>query len=490
MSKTMEDYGMLDKNGKPTKNAEKIYIDHCEEIAMTGGSDSLGFSCVKREPDPNAKYIDLNDKKLYKSFHDNWVQGIYADSLKMINLESNISLPIFDPLALAAKIDGLNPPKLGFEGTLPILAATAILPPPASITYALGICKVDPIKIPDLIPKVLSIINPVPIPPIPQLPLPSLEFPNISYDIPDYNLLDMKKRIFMAIPTAFLELFKTFSTPDFILNFASQGPIVAFSAACKALNKALPPQPGENSTSSEIYQAGLAATLAKPLAITTLGSVIGSAEGGVTGGAGYISPDPTKFDTAETAEPPEEDMKEPITFSMLFFPAKRRSERLRSKDQIRLIVLHSTEGPTAKSAANTFFSEHASASAHVIVGNDANYRCVEDLRMAWAAEEANAVGLHVEIAGFAKWTRDEWIQNAALENAASIVGEWSAKYDIPLDYIEGSSLRETSIKGVTTHAAVVREFKIGNHWDPGPQFPIDFVLEQAKPYRAYVLKNM
>lgn len=289
----MEDYGMLTKDGQPTERAKEIYISHCEEILKNGSAD-LPFSCVKIPPDPNAKYINLRDKVAYKSFHTNWVEGIYAEALRSINLESNISLPIFDPTALAAKLDGLSPPKLGFEGAISVLLATAMLPPPASIKYSLEICKVDPLKIPELIPQVLAVINPIPIPPIPPLPLPSVDFPGLSYGVPNFNLLDIKKGIFLSLPNAFLELFKMFSTPDFLLNFATEGPNASFSLACKALNKALPPPPGDNSSSAVVYQAAIAASLAKPLAVSTLGTVVGSSENGLTGGLGFTFPDPAK----------------------------------------------------------------------------------------------------------------------------------------------------------------------------------------------------
>lgn len=306
MSKAMEDLGYLEKGGeRVTKPAKTIYIRHCNEIGATGEAGSLGFSCIKQTPDPYVKAFDLSDEKQYKSFHDNWVNGAYLDALKMLNLESNITLPIFDPNALASKIDGLKPPKLGFEETLSLLAAQAALGPPAAAALVLGKCNVKPIDIPTLVPKVLNLVTPPPkiTIPIPPVPMPSLDFPDLSlYKIPTYNLLDAKLRIYTAIPKAFQMLIGELANPQFVIDLPTKGPIALLSAACKALNKSMPPQPDESSTSSATYQAAISASLIKPLAAAGMSQTFGSSENGLVGGFSTTLPDSIKTEYIEVSE--------------------------------------------------------------------------------------------------------------------------------------------------------------------------------------------
>lgn len=317
MSKTLQDNGMLDENEKPTKGAKKIYIDKCIEIAKNGGtSESLGFSCVQLEPNPTIASLDLYDEKLYKSFHDNWVNGIYADCLKALNLESNIALPIFDPMALSSKLDISLPQPLGLEGALPLLA----LPAPNNVFSFLTLAGItDQKKITELQIKILTpnagVI--VPIPKLPELPIPkiSLEFPDISYespDLPGYGLLADQLRIFKGLLEAFKALFDQLvkELPGLVVNLAvAQPPGSGFSSifemACGAIQKALPAPPGSDSNSSLIYQAALASTLAKPMGVSTVGSIIGSSKDGITGGLGFISPDPAKIREYEIKPPPK-----------------------------------------------------------------------------------------------------------------------------------------------------------------------------------------
>lgn len=304
----MEDYGMLDKEGNPTPKAIEIYITHCEKIATTGSTD-LPFICYQGKPDPNAAKINLRDRKNYKSFYDNWVYGAYAKALRSINVESNIALPLFDPFALASKLPGLEAPQIpSFESLLALMVSMGAIQP-ANIQIALLACKVEVPKLPEYIPQVLDLIVP-PIPPIPAIPIPSIEFPNISYDIPDFNLLDMQLRIYTALPKVFLELVTDFSNPFTLLQIITKGPdgfFEIFSSACKVLNKALPPQPGgENSSSSAVYQAAIAASLAKPMGVTVLGSLIGSSSKGVVGSLGYLEPDAPKQPVEEVIKSPEE----------------------------------------------------------------------------------------------------------------------------------------------------------------------------------------
>jgi hypothetical protein len=164
-----------------------------------------------------------------------------------------------------------------------------------------------------------------------------------------------------------------------------------------------------------------------------------------------------------------------------FYPA-HLSGPTRSASSLRVIVLHSTESPSARSSARYFQDPGATGSTQVLVGEDGCYRSVDDLRVPAGAPGANHDGLHVEVAGYAKWSRDQWWENAprALEALPGILRAWSDAYGIPLHYVDHKGLLRGE-SGVTTHADVTRAYSGGEgHYDPGKGFPLDEVLTAAR----------
>ncbi len=167
-----------------------------------------------------------------------------------------------------------------------------------------------------------------------------------------------------------------------------------------------------------------------------------------------------------------------------FFPG-RLSGGARSPERIHLIVIHSTESTgTGAAVASYFQSSGAFGSTQLIAGEDGIYRSVDDLKMPAGAPGANEDGLHIEIVGLAKWTRAEWLARApkAIEYAARAVAEWGHKYKIPLAYVNAEAIKGGKARGVTTHNDVSKAFKKSDHWDPGPGFPMDVLLEKARNY--------
>lgn len=151
---------------------------------------------------------------------------------------------------------------------------------------------------------------------------------------------------------------------------------------------------------------------------------------------------------------------------------------------IRLICIHCTQTPPGSGIAESIarqWSEPTSrkASAHVVVDDDSEIQCVHDDDTAWSASDANADGLHVEIPGFAEWTRAEWLEKGikGIRRAAKIVARWAVAYDIPARFMTVAQVRDRSSRGLTTHATVETAFPSTNHTDPGVHFPYDVFLQ-------------
>jgi len=104
----------------------------------------------------------------------------------------------------------------------------------------------------------------------------------------------------------------------------------------------------------------------------------------------------------------------------------------------------------------------------------------------WGAkgDRVNDDGLHVEQAGYAKWSRDEWMANrATIENAARVAAAWADEYGIPLRFLTASDLRAmgTGARGITTHEQITNAFDVaGGHTDPGVDYPIDYFMSLVR----------
>jgi hypothetical protein len=94
------------------------------------------------------------------------------------------------------------------------------------------------------------------------------------------------------------------------------------------------------------------------------------------------------------------------------------------KRNVRLIVIHSMEAPekgeTAENVARFFQNPEKPASAHLCIDNNSIVQCVFDNDVAFAAPGANHDGIQLELAGFARQTRQDWMDPYSilvLENA-------------------------------------------------------------------------
>ncbi|MFF1739605.1 N-acetylmuramoyl-L-alanine amidase [Streptomyces mirabilis] len=157
---------------------------------------------------------------------------------------------------------------------------------------------------------------------------------------------------------------------------------------------------------------------------------------------------------------------------------------------IRVIVIHDMEAPegplTAENIAHWFATMPATnkASAHVCVDNNSAVRCVADGDRAWHAPGANSDGLGIEIAGYARQSRAEWLDQyskGALEQAAKVTADWCAKHKIPAVKLSVAELIAGK-RGIVGHRDVSAAYRQTDHTDPGPDFPWDYFLGRVNAF--------
>ena len=160
---------------------------------------------------------------------------------------------------------------------------------------------------------------------------------------------------------------------------------------------------------------------------------------------------------------------------------------------VRVIVIHTMETPERDGIAEDIAKDFAKrppdnkASAHICIDNKKIFQSVKDNDIAFAAPGANSDGIHLELAGRAAQTEQDWkdaFSTAVLENAANVAAQYCLKYEIPVEHLSNAELGDKKSKGLVGHVQVTETFKKGTHTDPGKSFPWDHFLERVEFFRA------
>jgi len=171
------------------------------------------------------------------------------------------------------------------------------------------------------------------------------------------------------------------------------------------------------------------------------------------------------------------------------FVKARHFQHVEGKRAVRLIVIHDMEFPRTASAAEVIAKDFATTaevkSAHLCVDTDSIVQCVLDNDVAFAAPGANSDGIQIELAGFAKLTRKEWLSPEGvlvLNMGANAAAQYCLKYDIPVKHLTNKELADKKSRGLIGHVQATDVFKQSTHRDPGPGFPWDFFLERVQKH--------
>ncbi len=147
---------------------------------------------------------------------------------------------------------------------------------------------------------------------------------------------------------------------------------------------------------------------------------------------------------------------------------------------VRLIVIHTAEGAlTYQSLGNYFASSSSGVSSHAGIDDTPNTIGVFVRRTdkAWTAANANPYAVQAELCAFAEWDSAEWNRHQEmLRNCARWVAEEAAAFGIPIVKLTPAEAQGGGM-GLCQHADLGSWG--GGHWDCGPSFPIDQVLEMA-----------
>lgn len=172
--------------------------------------------------------------------------------------------------------------------------------------------------------------------------------------------------------------------------------------------------------------------------------------------------------------------------------------------RVRCAVVHTTQerevGNGARGVARYFGGflnvrpPSPGASCHIVVDNLEIIRCVADEAVAYGVPgrladgtKINAGARHLELQGLASQTEAEWgdpYSLAAIANAARVLAAWCRRDGLPMDRPDLTELgrrdREGLPIGIVGHWDLTRYTGVGDHVDPGPNFPWGRLLEATR----------
>jgi N-acetylmuramoyl-L-alanine amidase CwlA len=110
---------------------------------------------------------------------------------------------------------------------------------------------------------------------------------------------------------------------------------------------------------------------------------------------------------------------------------------------VELIIIHTMEAArkenTAENVANYFKNPEKEASAHYCIDSNSIVQCVYDSNTAFGCKNANANGVHLEHAGYAKQNREDWLDEygkSMLDISAQVCAYLCQKFNIPVQMAE------------------------------------------------------
>lgn len=162
-----------------------------------------------------------------------------------------------------------------------------------------------------------------------------------------------------------------------------------------------------------------------------------------------------------------------------FIQAKNYTKGPNPLRPIRLIVIHTMENQekpgTALGVAKWFAGPSApKASAHLCCDAAQVVECVKPGDIAWTAPGANRDGYHVELAGRAAQSTDDWHDLytwGMLRQVAHTLAPLCKAWDIPAYKLSVEQVQDGVTEGFCGHVDVAHAFHKSTHTDPGPNFP-------------------
>lgn len=160
-----------------------------------------------------------------------------------------------------------------------------------------------------------------------------------------------------------------------------------------------------------------------------------------------------------------------------------------NRTDIKNLCIHTMEATEASTTAEAVANWGASlnaprASWHYAIDDENTILCCEEKDVAWCAPGLNKIAIHLEHAGYARQSLDEWLDpfsRRMLARSAKLAAAICARWNIPIEFVDAAGLLKGD-RGITTHYQVTKGPGKGRttHTDPGRHFPMDLYLQMIR----------
>lgn len=166
----------------------------------------------------------------------------------------------------------------------------------------------------------------------------------------------------------------------------------------------------------------------------------------------------------------------------------------RPTSRIAYFVVHDAEAPNPTGAAEgvgAYFQSGNGGSTHYGVDNDSTQRYLPETAICWGAPPLNVTGIHMELAGLARYSRNVWLRTYGpmLRRAGWLIRSRCAAHGIPTRALSTAELKARGPYpakgrgGIVTHRQISAVWHQTTHTDPGPDFPMDVLLAWVAYYQ-------
>lgn len=142
------------------------------------------------------------------------------------------------------------------------------------------------------------------------------------------------------------------------------------------------------------------------------------------------------------------------------------------------VAIHTTEGIMDANDLGYYWQRITNGSSHAGCDNVKTKTYVDPAYASWTLLNGNSRSVNMEICGWARWTREEWLgpQMGRLVQAANWARQMCDRFGIPKRYIGAAGVARGEA-GIIGHVDYTNGAKDGDHWDPGPGFPWDVFMQ-------------
>lgn len=144
------------------------------------------------------------------------------------------------------------------------------------------------------------------------------------------------------------------------------------------------------------------------------------------------------------------------------------------------VAIHTTEGIMDANDLGYYWQRINNASSHAGCDNLKTRTYVNPDYASWTLLNGNSRSVNMEICGWARWSRDEWLgpQRGRLIQAANWARQMCDRFGIPKRHIGAQGVARGEA-GIIGHVDYTNGARDGSHWDPGPGFPWDVFIDMV-----------